>query len=139
MIFYDTNTLVYFTTKTLDPDKHTISTNLITGSIKNSEFLISPLVMSEYFHTLSKLKMGDETIKTGIKFFNDYVKHVIDKDIVMKSMDLAIELNMKVNINDIIHLVIAENYCDKLITFDKDFKRLIGKANIKIEILKSEN
>jgi predicted nucleic acid-binding protein len=137
MIFYDTNTLVYFTIKTLDTKKHSISTNMITESIEKSNFLISPLVMSEFFHTLSKLKTSNDTIKTGIDFFKTYVKYVIDKDTVMKSINLAIQLDMRNHINDLIHLLTAEKYCDKLITFDKDFKRLIGKANIKIDIIES--
>lgn len=132
------NSFTYFiknTIKTLDKEKHSISNKLITDSIIKNEFLISPLIISEFFHTLSKLKMTTETIITSKNFFKDYIKYVIDKSIVLKSMDLALEIDVKNHINDVIHIIMAEKYCDKLITYDKDFKRFIGKVNIEIEIL----
>ncbi len=41
------------------------------------------------------------------------------------------------NINDAIHLKLAEQYCRKLITYDTDFKKFKNETNIKIEILKN--
>ncbi|EIM65083.1 PIN domain-containing protein [Desulfobacter postgatei 2ac9] len=45
------------------------------------------------------------------------------------------ELEYGKNINDVIHLKFAERYCEKLITFDKDFKRLSPFSKISIEVI----
>jgi predicted nucleic acid-binding protein len=39
------------------------------------------------------------------------------------------------SINDIIHLKVAEQHCNKLITFDSDFRSLRSFSNIEIEII----
>ncbi len=41
------------------------------------------------------------------------------------------------NVNDVIHLKTAEKYCEKIITFDSDFKKLQPLTNIKIEIIRA--
>ena len=49
---------------------------------------------------------------------------------------LASKINFFSNINDIIHLKFAENYCNRLITYDDDFEKLKPYSEIEIEILK---
>ena len=53
-------------------------------------------------------------------------------------MTLCKKMNFCKNINDVIHLKLAERYCRKLITYDTDFKKFKNKTNIKIEILKNK-
>ena len=65
----------------------------------------------------------------------DYIRQAIDKDILMDAYNLCKKLNFCKNINDAIHLKVAEKYCRKLITFDKDFKKFKDNAAIEIEIL----
>jgi predicted nucleic acid-binding protein len=44
------------------------------------------------------------------------------------------EKNCK-NINDILHMKLASKYANKLLTYDKDFKKLQKYTDIDIEIL----
>jgi predicted nucleic acid-binding protein len=135
MIFYDTNMLIYYTVYNLDTTKHHKSNELIKKSMFDNEFYITPLVLSEYIYSLAKLKVPTELKIYGINTFKEYVNHQIDNEIVLKSFDLSQNLGMDININDCIHILLAERHCEKLITYDKDFKHFIGKVNIEIDIL----
>ncbi|UCH98738.1 MAG: PIN domain-containing protein [Candidatus Aminicenantes bacterium] len=61
--------------------------------------------------------------------------HTIDKNILKDAYALCKEINFCRNINDGIHLKVAEQYCNKLVTFDKDFKKFLNRTTIEIEIL----
>ncbi len=135
MIYYDTNLLVYFTLSTLDKEKNNNSKHLILESIKDKSFLISPLVLSEYSYTLTKLKIDNNIKLKNIEYFKDYTVATIDKEIVYKAIKLSMKLNIEKDINDCIHIILAEKYCDKIRTYDKDFKHFLNKINIDVEIL----
>jgi predicted nucleic acid-binding protein len=135
MIYYDTNLLVYFTLSTLDKEKNNNAKHLILESIKDKSFLISPLVLSEYSYTLTKLKIDNNIKLKNIEYFKDYTVTTIDKEIVYKAIKLSMKLNIEKDINDCIHIILAEKYSDKIRTYDKDFKHFLNKINIDIEIL----
>ncbi len=134
MIFFDTNVLIYMS---IDQSqrKQSVSQSLIRDAIDKEEFFISPLVFSEYVYTLSKLKiLGEQASK--VEMFSRFILFTIDKEILIEAYKLCECLNFCKNINDIIHLKIAEQHCSKLVTFDSDFKKLQKHTNINIEIIK---
>ena len=133
MTFFDTNVLVYFT---INQDNHKLATaqTYIYDAIKNDSFVISPMVISEYIFILSKYKIVKQH-QDKVDFFSEYVQGFIDKDIIMQAYELCQKIDFCKNINDVIHLRIAEQHCDRLVTFDSDFKKLQHYTNINIEIL----
>ena len=134
MIFFDTNVLVY---ATIDQsmEKFERATQQIDEAIQVDSFCISPLVLSEYIFILSKLKIIQEQHEK-VMMFSKYVVSDIDNEIVIQAYKLCSNLDFCKNINDVIHLKIAEQSCQKLVTFDSDFKKLQKHTNIEIEIIK---
>ena len=133
MIFFDTNVLVYYTINQ-DEEKQKKSQYFIEKALEKESFFISPLIMTEYIFVLSKLKILEEN-REKILFFSKFVHAKISTKIVMEAYTLCSELEACKNINDAIHLVIAQKYCTKLLTYDSDFKKLQKHTKIDIEIL----
>ena len=133
MTFFDTNVLVY---ATIDQgsDKLALSEQHIEQAIGNETFFISPLVLSEYIFILSKLKILDKH-DADIALFSKFVDGSLNSQITMNAYTLCKALKFCKNINDVMHLKVAEEYCTKLVTFDKDFSKLQKHTNLKIEIL----
>ena len=134
MTFFDTNILVYYTINQ-DDKKQKLSQSLIFKAIKEDKFYISSLVMTEYIFILSKLKVLDEN-HNKVLFFSKFIEHNISMDDLLDAYKICKEIDFCKNINDTIHFVIAQKYCDKLVSFDSYFKKLQDKSNIEIEILK---
>ncbi len=132
MIYFDTNVLIY-TVATQGDKKTEISNYLISKAIKRKEFFISELVLIELIFGLSKLKIENKEI---VDLYYDLSKSMINNDIVISAFKKCKLLNKCRNINDFVHLEIVNRYCDKLITFDSDFKNLEKFYDIEIEILK---
>lgn len=134
MIFFDTNVLVYATINQGD-EKLALAEKVIEDAIEHNRFVISPLVMSEYIFILSKLKIVDRHHE-DIQLYTKYTQGTIDGDILSTAYNLCREIDFCKNVNDVIHLKIAEKYCTKLVTFDSDFKKLKKYTDVEIEILK---
>ena len=133
VIFFDTNVLVYFTINQ-DNDKFEMAQKRIYEAIKTDTFCISPLVLSEYIFVLSKYKVTQKH-KNKVLLFSEYVQDRIDKEIVLDAYALCEEIDFCKNINDVMHLKVAEAHCHKLLTFDSDFKRLQKYTTVEIEII----
>lgn len=134
MTFFDTNVLIYFTINQ-DEEKFDIAEKMIYKAIEEDTFFISPMVLSEYIFVLGKYKLIQKH-KSKVLLFSKYVNGSIDNKLVMEAYEVCEQIDFCKNINDVIHLKIAEEYCQRLVTFDTDFKKLEKYANIKIEILK---
>jgi predicted nucleic acid-binding protein len=136
VIFFDTNILVY---QTINQDliKQQQATTLIEKAIDENNFFISPLVLSELIFVLAKLKIIDEQ-KEKIEFYRKFSCENIDLASIYESYKLCIENQICKNINDVIHLKTAEKYCEKIITFDGDFKKLQPLTEIEVEIIRGE-
>ena len=133
MIFFDTNVLVYYTINQ-DEKKQKTSEKLIEEAIGNGSFFISPLVMSEYIFVLAKLKILFEN-HDKIIFFSKFIKSEITGNETMKAFSLCATEDCCKNINDVIHMLVAQKYCTKLLTYDSDFQKLQKHTDIEIEIL----
>lgn len=132
MIFFDTNVLVYFAINQ-DTRKQSLAQASIQQAIENKTLVISPLVMMEFIFVLSKLNqlVGQERT---VSFFQQFVKGQIEGDLVLSAYQLCAQHKQGKNINDVIHLKFAEKHCEKIITFDTDFKVLQAFSTINIEI-----
>ena len=133
VIFFDTNVLVYASTDQ-DKEKMIFSQQLIAKAIENHTFFISALVLSEYIFILSKLKIIDEQSEK-VRLFSTLAKGSYDVDTVIHGYNLCQKVNFCKNINDVIHLKVAEAYCQRLVTFDTDFKKLQKYTKLEIKIL----
>ncbi len=133
MLYFDTNILIYYCINQ-DEEKQRISKELIKTSLKNGSFVISSLVLTEFIFTLNKIKKFNEQ-KDKIEFFKKLTKYSMKKSDVFNAYEKCDKINKCRNINDFIHLEIANKYCQRLITFDRDYKNLGKFYNIKIEIL----
>ncbi len=134
MLYFDTNILVY-SVADQGSNRTKLSKQLIEEAINSNIFYISSLVLSEFIFTLSKLKILDKNNK-AMKLYSKFCKNKIDKEIVLQAYEKCKKLNKCRNINDFIHLEIANTYCSKLMTFDNDFKNLEKFYDIEIDILK---
>ena len=134
MIYFDTNILIYFTIDQGD-EKLQKSRDVIFEAIENETFFITPLVLSEYIFVLSKLKILEQH-QDKIELFSQYISVSIDKNIVMEAYEICKKIDFCKNINDAIHLSIAQKHCSKLITFDSDFKKLEKFSSVEIEVLR---
>ena len=133
--FFDTNVLVYATIDQ-DKEKMLLSQKIIAQAIEDSTFFISALVLSEYIFILSKLKIIDEQDEK-IMLFSTLSQGNHDSEMVIDGYNLCKQIDFCKNINDVIHLKVAEEYCSKLVTFDSDFKKLEKYTDIEIEILET--
>jgi len=132
--FFDTNVLIYFTINQ-DQHKWELAKKYLYEALDKEIFFISPMVLSEYIFILSKYKIQKQH-KDKIMFFAQYVKGNIDAKRVVNAYSKCQKINFCKNINDAIHLKVAEQYCNKLVTFDADFKKLDKYTELEIEILK---
>lgn len=132
--FFDTNVLVYATIDQ-DKEKMILSQKLIAQAIEDNTFFISAFVLSEYIFILSKLKIIDEQDEK-IMLFSTLSQGNHDSEMVIDGYNLCKQIDFCKNINDVIHLKMAEKYCRRLVTFDTDFKKLEKYTDIEIEILK---
>jgi len=131
--FFDTNVLVYFTINQ-EQAKWELAKKYIYNALDEEKFFISPMVLSEYIFILAKYKVIKQH-QDKVMFFSQYVEGNIDTSRVVDAYSTCQEIDFCKNINDVIHLKIAEEYCIKLVTFDSDFKKLQKYTEIEIEIL----
>jgi len=134
MVYLDTNVLVYSVVN-IDNNKNFKSTQLIKKLIEDDYLILSPLNIQELAYTLSKLKMEPIKIFEISELFNNFCLNEITCEILSQSISIAQELNFYNNFSDIVHLLFAQKYAQKLITFDKDFNLLKNIAKIEIEVL----
>ena len=133
MLYIDTNILVYTMIDQGD-DKTELSKQIINEAIKEGTLFISSLVLIELIFTLSKLKILNEN-NEAIKLYSNFCKSRVDKNVVFLAYEKCRKVDKCRNINDFVHLEIANRYCQRLVTFDSDFKNLQQYYSIDIEIV----
>jgi len=134
MIFFDTNVLVYAAI-TQDLDKQKISDRLIEKAIREETLTLSPLVISEFIYVLAKLKINRELTEAALALYKPFVTEVIEPSMIFEAAALCNDLNRGKSINDAVHLKFAERYCQKIVTFDSDFKVFKKHSTCHIDIL----
>ena len=134
MVYVDSNVLIYAAVEQdLAKKKRCIA--LLETYIAENQLLISLLVLQEYVFTLAKLKVDVLIIEKDVWFYSEFA-HPVAKQMFLDSFALCAKIDFFRNINDVIHLMFAQQHCDKLITFDADFQKLQPHTGLEIEILK---
>ncbi len=134
MVYLDTNILIHAAVEQAI-DKKVRSIALLEECITQNQLLISLLVLQEYVFTLAKLKVDAGIIEKDVRFYSEFA-HPVSKQVFLDSDTLCAGINFYRHINDAIHLMFAQQHCDKLITFDADFQKLQPHTSMEIEILK---
>ena len=135
MVYLDTNVLIYASVEQ-DKVKKEKSLSLIEKLVKRQKILLSTLVLQEFVFTMAKLKIDNAIIKEDSNFYFNFVSVEYDYLILQKAIESCCSTNYCKNINDVIHLHLAEKAkCKKLITYDSDFKKLESISAVDIEIL----
>jgi len=135
MVYLDTNVLIYACINQDDAKKMAKSQSIVRDLFETQDLILSPISIQELIYTLSRLNISSQQINDNYRFFKQFCVYGINVDIIDSAVELSLKLNLGKNINDIIHLKYAENYCSKLITFDNDFKKLKEISSIEIQIL----
>ncbi len=136
MIYLDTNILLYATLSVVDTQtQQDKAIEIVTELIDNETLLLSNLNILEYVFVMKKAKEDNEKIENALNVFQAFVK---DEKINFKQ-DLMRLLNNNYafkNSFDLYHVAFANAYnCQKLLTFDKGFKKFKNICDVDIDIL----
>jgi len=135
MVYVDTNVLVYASVEQ-DIVKKEKSLKLLEKYAKEGKLVLSTLTLQEFAFTLAKLKVDSEIIRKDSDFYMGFVSVEQDVFTLKKAIELCCREDYCKNINDVIHLLLAEkSKCKRLITFDSDFKRLEQYSDVLIDVL----
>lgn len=135
MVYLDTNVFIYASVEQCLEKKKT-ALKIIKGLVEKRQLKISTLVVQEMIFTLAKLGVNQDIIRSDIDFYLKFLDWKVSINAFLEAVDLSFKVHGLKNINDLIHLKIAENFCEKLITFDQDFEKFRDYTKISIEILK---
>ena len=136
MIYLDSNILIYAFSKNVDTqEQQTKSIKIFEKLISKNKLCISDIALYEFAFVSQKIKEQSGNIKNNLDFLKRYSLPT-NQIIRNRAINIMNELNLYKNSFDCFHLAHAENYCEKIYTFDLGFKKLSQIATIEIEILK---
>jgi predicted nucleic acid-binding protein len=137
VIYLDTNVLLYATLTKVDTiSQQKIAIEIIEELIEDKEILLSNLSLLEYAFVMSKAKEDKEKIESALELFQLFVKDE-KKGFNKLLVEILNSSYSFKNSFDLYHVIFANSYnCEKIITFDRGFKKFYDIFNIKIEILK---
>jgi predicted nucleic acid-binding protein len=133
MTYFDTNLLIYFTIDQGE-GRFELAQQYVFDAVEDGTFAISPLVLSEYIFVLSKMKILDQHHEK-VEFFARYIIGEFDRETLLQAYSLCHTLQACRNINDAVHLKLAERHCERIVTFDQDFRRFEPHTQLPIEVL----
>ncbi len=135
MVYLDTNILIYASVEQ-DAYKKETSLKILEDLIENNQLALSTLALQEFIFTMAKLGIDNKIIKNDSDFYFNFVNIEYDHTTLKKAMECCTSHNFCKNINDVVHLYLAEkSKYKKLLTFDSDFKKLAPLSDIRLEIL----
>lgn len=133
MIYFDTDYLIHYLV-IQEKNTHRLVTKKVEGLIERGQFYVSPLNLQEIGFVLNKLNVEPYSI---IEKLDELEFHCIENytlDQFRRAKELASKIGFQ-NINDCLHVAIAEQYCKELYTFNKnDFERLKPLTSLSIQI-----
>ncbi len=134
MTYLDSDFLVnYFVVQNKDSNR--IAVKKFEKLKETNQAFISLLALQEVSFVLSKLRMETFQIEENLISIQKLAKVNFDQHDFKRAQYLASKIGFQ-NINDCLHLAIAEQYCKELYTFNKnDFEKLKNHTNLKINIL----
>jgi predicted nucleic acid-binding protein len=136
MIYLDTNILLYATlTKVDTQSQQDRAIEILKELIDNEILLLSNLNLLEYAFVMKKAKEDSEKIESALELFQSFVQDEKEgfSNELMQFLDNDYAFK---NSFDLYHVAFSNSYgCEKLITFDKGFKRFQGICRVEVEIL----
>ena len=136
MIYLDSNVLIYATLSIVDtPSQQEKAIETVKELINNETLLLSNLNLLEYAFVMKKAKEDSEKIESALELFQTFVqdeKYNFHSELMaFLNNDYAFK-----NSFDLYHIIFANAYnCQKIITFDKGFKKFRNSFDIEIEVL----
>ncbi|CAA6801348.1 MAG: Unknown protein [uncultured Sulfurovum sp.] len=134
MTYLDTNVLVYATLTFVDTQsQQDKAIEILKKLIDEKSLVLSSLNLLEYVFVMKKAKEDTEKIESALKLFQSFVMDENDGFSAYLTKQLNDEYAFK-NSFDLYHVVFSNFHnCEKVITFDKGFKKF--KDICKIDIL----
>lgn len=129
-IYCDTNVLIY---ASITQDE--VKKAKAIDTLEQNDVVVSPLTLQEFIFAMSRLGMDRELIIGDLDYYSRFSAGEISKESVLGAFELCAKINYCKNINDIIHLKLAEIHTSKIVTFDRDFEKLKAYSHIDIDIL----
>jgi predicted nucleic acid-binding protein len=137
VIYLDTNVLLYATLSKVDnKSQQEIAISILKELVTNNSLILSNLSLLEYSFVMQKANEDITKTKDAIRLFNRFVKS--EKDNFNNEIAGFFDnQNAFKNSFDLYHIIFANSYnCQKLITFDKGFKKFKDICSLEIEIIK---
>jgi predicted nucleic acid-binding protein len=138
MIYFDTNVLVYASVNQ-DEKWLALSQLKIENAIIQNQFVISPLVLQEFIYVLSKLKIERAYLCATFQQYSRYLKGAVDGEMIRRASAIVQSHNCGKNINDLLHLLLAEKYATSVLTLDRDLLKLQDLVGISVFMLDAES
>ena len=136
MIYLDTNVLLYATLTHVDtPLQQDKAIEILNECMGNNTLLLSNLNLLEYAFVMHKAKEEKDKIQSALKLFYSFVRDEKDgyNHALIESLNNDYAFKNSFDLN---HVIFANSYkCEKLITFDKGFKKFQNISLLDIEIL----
>lgn len=134
MIYFDTDVLIHLLIPQ-DQRKHEKAKAIFQSAAEKDNFFLSFLCLQETAFVLSKLGQKVDDIVSGLSTFLAFEPVGYHASEMTRAIELAKLVGFQ-NINDCIHLAIAENHCSTIYTFNKaDFSKLTRLTDLQIVIL----
>ena len=134
MIYFDTDVIVH-SIIIQDRKKHDDSIQLIKQAITRDNFFISFLVLHETAFVLSRLRFADEFVSNNVRHLSTFASFQYSNEMFTRATELANTLGFK-NINDCVHIAIAEQFADELVTYNKkDFGKIEPLTDLNISLI----
>ena len=135
MIYLDTNIFVYAFCKNVDDESQKRkSQEILKESIKNSQLILSEIVLYEFAFVSKKLEEDASVIDNNLKFLSNYEQ--VATDISYDVLSLMSKTSSYKQSFDIYHLCFSNHFnCTEFITYNNGFKKFQDFSQAKIEIL----
>ena len=135
MIYFDTNIYLYaFLTKVDDENQQNKSINILQNALENDRLISSEINLYEYAFVTKKHNENKKDIKKYLDFLSKFIKP--SNNIYLRALEIMNKKDFYRHSFDVFHLAFSEYYnCEKLITFDKGFKKLQDITTVEIMIL----
>lgn len=133
MIYVDTDFIINFLI-IQNKEANRIAKKKFEVLIDQRKIFISLLTLQEIAFVLAKIRMDSFRINDYISNIEKYVSVNYTLSEFKRAQELASKIGYQ-NINDCLHVAIAESHCKELYTFNKnDFEKIRPFTSLKINI-----
>lgn len=133
MTYLDTDFIVNYLV-TQNRDSNRIAIKRFEALTDKNKAFISLLTLQEVSFVFAKLRMEPFRLEENLVFLEKWAKENYTLNHFQRAKELASKIGFQ-NINDCLHVAIAESYCKELYTFNKnDFEKIKALTSLSIRI-----